>query len=87
MTSARLGALACFASAAAWPWAMGALFYALMSPIERAARTAWCGAPFHASTETFGHCALCWVGSAALIAAGTWLLSKSLRWRPAPIKR
>jgi hypothetical protein len=81
----RLWAVACFASAAIWPWAVGALSYALMSPIERAARAAWCGAPVHASTETFAHCAACWAGSALLIGAGTWLLSGAptfAHWRP-----
>jgi hypothetical protein len=90
MSSARLGALACFATAAIWPWAMGALSFALMSPIERAARAGWCGVSAHAAAETFGHCAACWAGSAILIAAGTWILSQSRmhpRWRPALIKR
>jgi hypothetical protein len=79
MAPTHRGALACFAGAAAWPIAMGQLATALMSPLERAMREAWCGAPYHASSEFFGHCAACWIGSAMLAALGMWLLSTTRR--------
>jgi hypothetical protein len=63
-------ALACFVGAAAWPWIVGALAALVMSPLERAAQSAWCGMPFHSSYEALGHCAACWVGSALLVATG-----------------
>ncbi len=67
-------AFACFLSAAAWPWVVGALAGLVMSPLDQAARSAWCGMPAHTGYEALGHCAVCWVGSAILIVVGMLLL-------------
>lgn len=67
-------ALACFAAAVAWPSMVAWTSNALASPLERALRDAWCGAPLHASTDVLGHCAACWSGSALLVLMGVWLL-------------
>jgi hypothetical protein len=58
---------------------MGELAKALMSPLERALTSAWCGVPLHSAVEPLGHCAACWTGAAVLAAAGAWLLAQ-----PAP---
>jgi hypothetical protein len=46
-------------------------------------REAWCGAPYHGTTEFFGHCAACWIGSTLLAAAGLALL---IMRRPAAVR-
>lgn len=79
MIATHRAALACFAAAAAWPVVMGQLATAIMSPLERAMREAWCGAPHHATTEFLGHCAACWAGSALLAAFGLALLTNARR--------
>jgi len=82
MTATHRAALACFAAAAAWPVAMGQLANALMSPLERAMREAWCGVPYHATTDFLGHCAACWIGSALLAAIGLGLLATARHVQP-----
>lgn len=79
MTAMHRAALACFAGAAAWPIAMGQFANVLRSPLDQAMREAWCGAPYHATTEFLGHCAACWTGSALLAAVGAWLLVSARR--------
>lgn len=74
MTVTHRAALAFLAAAAVWPTAMGWLANALMSPIDRAAREAWCGVPYHAASEFLGHCAACWTGAALLAAIGLGLI-------------
>lgn len=72
--------LACFAAAGAWPMMVTALETALMSPYQQVLNRSICGAPLHASPEFLGHCAVCWVGSTILVAAGILLfLSKTDR--------
>lgn len=85
MTANSRAALACFAAAAAWPTAMGWLAGAMMSPLDRAMREAWCGVPYHAPTEFLGHCAACWAGSALLVALGALFLVGNRA--PAPARR
>jgi len=68
----------CFIAAAAWPWIVGALAALLMSPLQRATQSAWCGMPFHSNYEVLGHCAACWVGSALLAAMGLALVQDGL---------
>ncbi len=58
---------ALFATAAAWPWMVGALAGLLLSPYERALQSSWCGLAPHNSFAMAGHCAACWVGSALLV--------------------
>jgi hypothetical protein len=85
MTLLNRAGLACFAAAAAWPVAMGALASALMPPLERAMRDAFCGVPYHDAAAFMGHCAACWAGSAILGAAGLWLVTQPRREQPAAI--
>jgi hypothetical protein len=59
-------ASALFATAAAWPWMVGALAGLLLSPYERALQSAWCGLGPHQSFAVAGHCAACWAGSVML---------------------
>lgn len=66
---------------------MGRLANALMSPLERAMRDAWCGVPYHATSELLGHCAACWTGSAMLAALGLWLLGAAGRAQMASAER
>lgn len=87
MIAMHRAALACFAAAAAWPIAVGQLAKILMSPLERAMREAWCGAPYHATNEFLGHCAACWTGSALLIAVGLWLLLVARRTQVVDARR
>jgi hypothetical protein len=75
MISNRIYALASFAAAAAWPVIVGRLTALMMSPLDRAMRDAWCGAPMHGQTELLGHCAACWAGSALFAAIGLLLLA------------
>ncbi len=72
-------ALAFFAAAAAWPWVVGSMAYALMSPLERTLQSAWCGMPLHSSSDVLGHCAACWAGSALLATMGALLLWRGAR--------
>lgn len=67
-------ALATLSVAAAWPWLVSALSSAMLSPIERVARAAWCGAPFHGDFAVLGHCPSCWAGSAVLGLTGILLM-------------
>lgn len=64
---------ALMAAAAMWPVAMCALVDALRSPVERLSLLSWCGVG-PSSAETLRHCALCWTGSAVLLAAAVALL-------------
>jgi hypothetical protein len=70
---ATAGAL--FATAAAWPWIVGALAGLLLSPYQRALQSSWCGLAPHDSFSMAGHCAACWIGSAVLIAVGLVVLA------------
>lgn len=75
ISSARAGALTCFAAAAAWPSLVGWLTAAMMSPLDRALRDAWCGVPLHSDALLLGHCAACWAGSLVLAGAGALMLA------------
>lgn len=79
MTQRGIVSLACFAAAGAWPTIVTTLENALMSPLQRAAREAICGSPFHSGFEFLGHCAACWAGSAILVATGLIVLISSGR--------
>ncbi|MBI3437518.1 MAG: hypothetical protein HY054_02475 [Proteobacteria bacterium] len=83
MTSKMNLALACFLAAAAWPWLVGKFASLLMSPLDRAAQSAWCGLPMRSSYELLGHCAACWVGSALLSVVGVLVLKQVDRRAPA----
>src|SRR5690242_794552 len=80
MTSRSSLALGCFVAAGAWPWLVGALAGALMSPLEQATQNAWCGMP-HQGVVFLGHCAACWVGSAILVATAGLLF-----WSDNPLR-
>jgi len=67
-------ALASFSTAAIWPWVVSAISAAMLSPVERISRSAWCGAPFHGAVSLLGHCPACWAGSALLALTGILLL-------------
>lgn len=55
---------------ALWPSSYGAVTYAAASPLERALLASWCGAaPHGGGLVLLGHCATCWVGAAAFLAA------------------
>lgn len=60
--------MALAASGLAWPSIVCAVSDALRTPLERAMLSSWCGSGHHAA-EFPGHCAVCWLGAAALIAA------------------
>ncbi len=67
--SARINvASALVAAAAAWPPALCAITNAMMTPLQRALQTSWCGGAPDA-LETLGHCPACWSGAAALLLA------------------
>lgn len=83
MTQRWLFSLACFAAAGAWPFVVNSVQTALMSPLERAARAAWCGAADPQTLAVLGHCALCWAGSALFLAAGMLVARTHVR---APIQ-
>lgn len=76
MTARSLLSLACFAAAGVWPVIVSELEIALMSPLQRAMREAFCGSHVQAGFELLGHCAACWTGSTILIAAG-WIVLAS----------
>lgn len=80
ITTARMYGLTCCAAAAAWPFFVGRLSALMMSPLERALRDAWCGAPMHDALNLLGHCVACWAGSALLGSLGLFLLVSN----PAP---
>ena len=67
--SARINLASAFvAAAAAWPTALCAITDAMMTPLQRALQTSWCGAAPDA-LEILGHCPACWSGAAALLLA------------------
>jgi hypothetical protein len=66
---------ALFATAAAWPWMVGALAGLLLSPYQRALQSSWCGLAPHDSFAMAGHCAACWIGSAVLVLVGLIVLT------------
>jgi hypothetical protein len=70
-------AFACLVGAIAWPWLVSASANLLMSPIERATQSAWCGMPLHSGFVLLGHCAPCWTGSALLAATSALLLLRA----------
>lgn len=70
MAQRQLISFVCFTAAAIWPTFVNWLGSALMSPLQRAARDSFCGALPAAELSVLGHCAVCWTGSASLIAAG-----------------
>lgn len=63
-----------FVSAAAWPLIVRSFTQLTMSPYERALQTSWCGPPPHETAVFLGHCAVCFVGAAALAASGLIVL-------------
>jgi len=69
----------------AWPSFYGAVAYAAASPLERALLSSWCGASAHGSgLVLLGHCANCWTGTAAFLAAAALVAFFSRRQvRPA----
>jgi len=69
------------AAAAAWPSVLCFITDAMATPLERATRSAWCGAGPQAA-EFLGHCAACWTGSAAFLAAAALIVAAQRR--PAP---
>ena len=66
------------AAAAAWPTMLCTLTELTATPLERALRSAWCGAGPQAATF-LGHCAACWSGSAALMIAATMVFAGARR--------
>ena len=79
MTQRSLLSLGCFAAAGGWPRLVTTLENALMSPLQQAARDAYCASPYRAGFELLGHCAACWAGSAILTATGLIILFSSGR--------
>jgi hypothetical protein len=77
-----VGALA--GAGALWPSIVCAITDSFQTPLERALQTSWCGAGPQ-GYEFLGHCALCWGGSAALMAAALLVLTNRLRVRPSAI--
>ena len=74
-------AFAFVAAAAAWPTALCAITDAMMTPLQRALHTSWCGdAP--QALELLGHCPACWSGAAALLLAAAYTMNA-----PAPRRR
>ena len=67
-------AFAFVAAAAAWPTALCAITDAMMTPLQRALQTSWCGGATHAY-EILGHCPACWSGAAALLLAAAYTLN------------
>ena len=63
-----------FATAAAWPLILRSITQLTMTPLERAMQTSWCGSPPHETATLLGHCAVCFVGAAALAASGLIIL-------------
>lgn len=77
MTQRSLLSFVYFALAGAWPIVVNAAASALISPLQRAMRDAYCGTPHAGGWELLGHCAACWGGSALLLAAGLFTLMSS----------
>lgn len=71
-------AVASAAGAVIWPAAMCATTEAMRSPVERLLLSSWCGAQPQ-TAEFLGHCAVCWGGSAAFLAAALVVLGASRR--------
>lgn len=67
-------ALAFAAAAAAWPSALCAIADAMMTPLQRALQTSWCGSAPEAVTF-LGHCPACWGGAAAFLLAAMLTLA------------
>lgn len=68
------------AGAAAWPTALCAITDAMMTPLQRALQTSWCGgAP--ESLEILGHCPACWSGAATLLLAAAFTMSAPILQR------
>lgn len=67
-------AFAFVAAAAAWPTALCAITNAMMTPLQRALQTSWCGGAPHA-LELLGHCPACWSGATALLLAAAYMLN------------
>lgn len=63
-----LAAMSLAMSGVAWPSLVCAVTDALQTPLQRALLSSWCGAGPQAA-EFLGHCAVCWIGAAALLAA------------------
>lgn len=76
-------AAALAAGGALWPEAFCTATYWMASPVERAMQTgAFCGAGPQAF-EVLGHCAVCWSGAAAFLAAAAAVLARALTPRQA----
>jgi hypothetical protein len=56
----------------AWPTILCAITDALQTPVQRAMASSWCGGGPQAA-EFLGHCAACWIGAGALLAAAAAL--------------
>lgn len=63
-----------FVSAAVWPLIVRSFTQFTMTPYERAMQTSWCGSAPHETASFLGHCAVCFVGAAALAASGLIVL-------------
>lgn len=75
VASARTKAASAFVAAAtAWPTALCAITDAMMTPLQRALQTSWCGGTPQAS-EFLGHCPACWSGAAAFLLAALLVAS------------
>ncbi len=75
MTLHRLAAASgLFASAVVWPLIVRWFTQLTMTPYERAMQTSWCGPPPHETASLLGHCAVCFVGAAALATSGLIVL-------------
>ena len=73
-------ALAFAAAAAAWPSVLCAIADAMMTPLQRALQTSWCGSGPQAATF-LGHCPACWGGAAAFLLAAMLTLAASIPQR------
>jgi hypothetical protein len=83
----RLAAWGLLGAAAAWPSLFGLLANFARTPLERALLSSWCGVAPHADPALFGHCAVCWEGSALLALAGVLLLRMTSQPAPAVRRR
>lgn len=83
--NANRATLALFAIGAGWPSIYGALTEAMRSPLEQALYASWCGAAPHGVDAFLGHCAACWVGACAFMAAGALVALSRRRFPQAAI--
>lgn len=82
MTTHRLAAAsALFTAAAMWPGIVRSVTHLMMTPLERALQSPWCGPAPSDTLSFFGHCAICGVGAAVLTAVGFIVLTTGDRAR------